>query len=207
MQAKSLGLQLKDTFISFPYINSNKKSQNAIDQLSVDIKKPTSNITISLKDAYQEYYPQYDEYLKQQKTDTIYNEICNYFETQIKTPIKHKYKVGQFGYLNNDDTSERSFIMISEISDLKKDLFFLHCDAYLYKYTHYDITSTKPKLLKDNNLPNNWMKENEFIIIEDCIESVSKVAKLLNWKICREDYLTKKLQKEKQENKKIIQFR
>eukprot|EP01084_Bolivina_argentea_P205144 350515_1 len=198
----SSGLQLKNTFISFPYINSDNTSNNLVNRLLVDIEEEKSScITVSLKYAYREYYPEYSQYLKQQKMNILYNDIYNYCDTIIRTSIQYKYRIGEFGYLNNGDTLERSFIQITDISKIKKELFFLHSDIYLYQYRHYDITSTTTKLLQDSTLPNsgknNWLKPSEFIVIQNCVEAVNKVTELLNWKICREDYLTKTLEQKK----------
>eukprot|EP01084_Bolivina_argentea_P205143 350514_1 len=65
MQSMCSGLQLEDTFISFPYINPNNSD---IDRLLVDIEEKKSNTTVSLK------HPQYYNYIKQHKTNILYND-------------------------------------------------------------------------------------------------------------------------------------
>eukprot|EP01084_Bolivina_argentea_P296100 509918_1 len=110
-------------------------------------------------------------------------------------PVENKFKVGQFGYLCNVDNLEESFVMISCVLPSPEE------EEEKYRYKHYDVTSPVPQTLKHNTETNEnsnmqLIGISEFTPIEGTINSARTVNKkflqLLNWKICRENYLLKK---------------
>eukprot|EP01084_Bolivina_argentea_P150385 262633_1 len=212
-------LKINNKLISFPHINNNINAEPT-NRLMVDIielnehNKPSNFITTSLKYVFCEYYPQYSQYLKKHPHTTLQNEIHNYYDTVILAEIEYKYKIGQFGYIYNGHSLEKSFVIITEQLHAQKEIFFLHGQLKKYKYQHYDITSPTPKTLAYNDYDlsssasgnecksnSKWTTESLFTPIDGTMaptnDATNYIIELLNWKICREDYLLKKMNRMK----------
>eukprot|EP01084_Bolivina_argentea_P134624 237420_1 len=191
-------LELDGKTLSFPYINKNIHT-SPVNRLLVDVTESSNFYTVSLKYIVSEYYPVYNKYLQQHTNTLLQKEIYNYYNTIIITEVEYKYKIGQFGYITNGNNLEESFVVITDISDLKHELFFLHNEIEKYKFHRYDITSPTPKeILSYTFTSSEWIIESLFIPVAGTIEpneedALNHLIKLLNWKICREDYLLKKM--------------
>eukprot|EP01083_Nonionella_stella_P146057 458850_1 len=114
----------------------------------------------------------------------------------------------QITIMYNGHSLEKSFVIITEQLHAQKEIFFLHGQLKKYKYQHYDITSPTPKTLAYNDYDlsssasgnecksnSNWSTESLFTPIDGTMaptnDATNYIIELLNWKICREDYLLK----------------
>eukprot|EP01084_Bolivina_argentea_P150384 262629_1 len=116
----------------------------------------------------------------------------------------------QITIMYNGHSLEKSFVIITEQLHAQKEIFFLHGQLKKYKYQHYDITSPTPKTLAYNDYDlsssasgnecksnSKWTTESLFTPIDGTMaptnDATNYIIELLNWKICREDYLLKKM--------------
>eukprot|EP01084_Bolivina_argentea_P313018 542003_1 len=209
--------KLENKSLSFPYINKDINT-DPMNRLIVDIIELKQDIptapnlhehTSALKNVFGEHYPQYHQYLTTHQQTKFQEEIDNYYETILTTNIEYKYKVDQFGYIYNTHTLKESFGIITKRLDLDREIFCLHKQLKKYKYNLCDITSAKPKLIStsddekhlDNEYASGWIIESLFTPINGTIELTcttntrSSLRQLLNWKICREDYLLREIKR------------
>eukprot|EP01084_Bolivina_argentea_P058966 107637_1 len=202
-------LQIRNTHISFPYINA-QINKSAEDRLLVNItifknNKPLHTFAKSLKYIFCKYFSQYSKYLEKYAPTAntlLQKEINDYYNTVLLTKITYKYNVGQFGYINNtNDTLEQSFVMITETIKSERALFYMHDFLPKYKYQKYNITSRKPEILTGSKSSNEgFITElsftpiiGTFILPPSASKGKRDLFELLNWKVSREDYLTKKM--------------
>ena len=79
-------LQIDGVLISYPFNNSDDDAAPVL-SLLVNITETESTQTISLKHCCMRYYPKYDQYVKKHKNNPMHQQIVNYYDTLIESPI------------------------------------------------------------------------------------------------------------------------
>lgn len=90
---------------------------------------------------------------------------------------------------------QHRFVLITKKCEYSTELFFLQDQLQKYYVQHYDITSTIPKPLNDdeiNGKSGGWIEEDTFTAIDGAITDDINDISLLSWKISREEYLLTK---------------
>eukprot|EP01084_Bolivina_argentea_P308969 534376_1 len=190
-------LKLKGTLISYPFINQNVPN-DCIDELLVRIEHKTNEETPTLRYTLAEYHPNYLLYLRKCGKTPLYDQIVDYMDKFVEEPIEYEHRLGQYGYLTNTETLEHSFGFISKKSEYESELFYLQDELQKYEFTHCDITSKTFRLLPEDEIEGKsvgWITGSIFNPIDGIIlPDITKTEQALNWKICREDYLLKKME-------------
>eukprot|EP01084_Bolivina_argentea_P243913 408761_1 len=203
-------LKIKDAIVSYPFINQNVQN-DCVERIQVKLEQKSNEEIVSLRYAFSQYHPKYRSYLQKNKKSPLYNEIVGYIDKYVEAPIEYKYKIGQYGYITKAETLEKSFGFISKKSEYITEFYFLQDELQRYEFTHCDITSKKFRLLPSDEMEGEavgWITESIFNPIDGVIlPDITKLEQAFNWKVCREDYLLKKMELNKIELTKIADSR
>eukprot|EP01084_Bolivina_argentea_P306261 529204_1 len=157
-------LNLKGTTIAYPVVNHASHPDPKMRLLVTITEIDCEPEAYSLYYSYCQYYPQIHQYLKKIKNGPLHEEIVDYYNAVIETPINYPYEEETWGYVTTGATLETSFGKIKSQSKYETEIFLLHDELQKYEFEHYDITSPIPKKLTKNDIksPIGWITESVF---------------------------------------------